>query len=147
WQGLREGGLDNALGFFALIGHAAFGIGPRPAAPRPLPPVMPYTPAALPPVPAQAPAALLLFYRAHLQAGNTAAFDALMAALAEQGLRALALAVDSLKNPSSLATVRALAAEQGVGVVLNATSFAVAALGGEAEAPAEAFALAGDAPV
>ncbi len=148
WRCLREGGRDNALAFFSLIGHAAFGIGPRPAPPRPLPPVLPYTPIEPAPWVDGAPVALLVFYRAHLQAGNTAVFDQLLAALAAQGLNGLAVAVDSLKTPSSLAAVQALAAEHRVGVVLNATSFAIASLdgGGGDEAPA-AVLLAGDAPV
>ncbi|WP_137916997.1 cobaltochelatase subunit CobN [Hydrogenophaga sp. 2FB] len=144
WRCLREGGRDNALAFFSLIGHAAFGIGPRPPPPAPLPPVMPYTPQAAAPWREGAPVAMLVFYRAHLQAGNTAVFDAVLAALADNGLNAIAVAVDSLKNPESLATLQTLAAERGVGVVLNATSFAVASLDGEAT---DAVALAGDAPV
>jgi cobaltochelatase CobN len=144
WRCLREGGRDNALAFFSLIGHAAFGRGPRPPPPQPLPPVMPYTPQAAVPWRDGAPVALLVFYRAHLQAGNTAVFDAVLAALADEGLNALAIAVDSLKNPRSLSELQALAAERGVGVVLNATSFAVASLDGEGN---DAVTLAGDAPV
>ncbi|MDO9436586.1 cobaltochelatase subunit CobN [Hydrogenophaga sp.] len=144
WRCLREGGRENALNFFSLIGHAAFGIGPRPPPPAPLPPVMPYFPQSFAPWRDSAPVAMLVFYRAHLQAGNTAVFDAVLGALADNGLNALAVAVDSLKNPSSLAILQTLAAERGVGVVLNATSFAVASLDGES---ADAVTLAGDAPV
>ncbi|MDY0745569.1 cobaltochelatase subunit CobN [Paucibacter sp. R3-3] len=144
WHCLREGGRANAENFFALIGHAAFGRGARPAAPVPLPPALQYQPKEAPPWKTGAPTALLVFYRAHLQAGNTAVFDAMLAALAEAGLNALALAVDSLKTPASLALLQALAREHGVAVVLNATSFAVSSLEGGDEAP---FALAGDAPV
>ncbi len=144
WRCLREGGRDNALAFFSLIGHSAFGLGPRPPAPTPLPPVMPYTPQAVAPWRAGAPVALLVFYRAHLQAGNTAVFDAMLQALADEGLNAIAVAIDSLKNPTSLATLQAMAAERGVAVVLNATSFAVASLDGDV---ADEVTLAGDAPV
>jgi len=80
---------------------------------------------AWPALPPDAPVALLLFYRAHLQAGNTAAFDQMMATLAAHGLRPLAIAVDSLKNPASLAQVQRTAAEQRVDIVLNATAFAL----------------------
>lgn len=145
WRCLREGGPEQAARFFALICHAALGQGPRPADPEPLPPALAYRPqdtAAWPALPADAPTALLLFYRAHLQAGNTAVFDAVLAALATQGLRPLAIAVDSLKNPHSLAFVQHTAAAQRVDVVLNATAFALAAPG---DAAAEA--LAGDAVV
>jgi cobaltochelatase CobN len=146
WRCLREGGRDNALAFFSLIGHAAFGLGQRPPPPSPLPPVMPYTPPAGVPWRAGAPVALLVFYRAHLQAGNTAVFDAVLAALVDVGLNALAVAVDSLKNPASLATLQAMAAGHGVGVVLNATSFAIASLDGGDKTSADEP-LAGDAPV
>ena len=69
WRALREGGAGNARGFFALVGHAAFGLGPRPAPPAPLPPALVWHSGC---VPGQ-PSALLLHYRAHWQAGNTAA--------------------------------------------------------------------------
>lgn len=147
WRCLREGGRDNALAFFALIGHAAFGIGPRPAPPRALPPVMAYTPAAAAPWIPDAPVAMLVFYRAHIQSGNTAVFDAVHAALADVGLNTLAVGVDSLKNPESLAALQAMAAAQGVGIVLNATSFAVASIDGSDDDDAQAITLAGDAPV
>ncbi|MDT7836124.1 cobaltochelatase subunit CobN [Aquabacterium sp. OR-4] len=147
WRCLRDGGTAHAEAFFALIGQAAFGRGPRPELPPPLPPALRYWPAgqaqAVPAAgPPGAPVALLVFYRAHLQAGNTAAFDVLLQALQAAGLAVLALAVDSLKNPASLATLRALAATQRVDIVLNATAFALATPGGAA-----AEALAGDAPV
>ncbi len=149
WRCLREGGRENAQGFFSLIGHAAFGLGARPALPVPLPSAVRYVPqAAARPAVWQlgAPVALLLFYRAHLQAGNTAVFDAMLVALADVGLNALALAVDSLKNPDSHAAVQALAAEHRVAVVLNATNFAVASLDGVDDDASPAL-LAGDAPV
>ena len=145
WRCLREGGRENARAFFALIGYAAFGIGARPPPPAPLPPVLRYTPHDAAPWQPGAPVALLVFYRAHLQAGNTAVFDALLAALAGEGLNAVAVAIDSLKNPASLAELQAISAESHVGVALNATSFAVASLDGE---DGEAAGLiAGDAPV
>jgi cobaltochelatase CobN len=148
WRCLREGGHGNARTFFALIGHAAFGLGERPAPPVALPPALRYQPqeaATQRPWHPGAPVALLVFYRAHLQAGNTAVFDALLAALADAGLNALALAVDSLKNPHSLALLQSQAAGHRVAVVLNATSFAVSSLedsDGTVPPP-----LSGDAPV
>ena len=146
WRCLREGGRENAQNFFALIGHAVFGRGARPPAAMTLPPALVYqSPQALPHY-ADAPTALLVFYRAHVQAGNTALFDAVLAALAETGLNAIALAVDSLKNPASFAVLQALAAEHQVAVVLNATSFALASLDGSDDTQTDAP-LAGDAPV
>ena len=146
WHCLREGGRENAESFFALIAHAAFGQGRRPAAPVPLPPAVQYRPQQDSAWKSGAPVALLVFYRAHLQAGNTAVFDAMLSALSEAGLNTLALAVDSLKTPASLALLQSLAREHQVAVVLNATSFAVSSLeGGDDDVTAAA--LAGDAPV
>ncbi|CAN5438131.1 cobaltochelatase subunit CobN [soil metagenome] len=153
WRCLREGGRENAQAFFSLIGHAAFGLGTRPPLPVPLASAVRYVPqdttsrAAWKP---GAPVALLLFYRAHLQAGNTAVFDAMLRALAAVGLNALALAVDSLKNPESHAAVQAIVAEHRVAIVLNATNFAVAAIDGADDGDgscAPCTTLAGDAPV
>ncbi|WP_394789249.1 cobaltochelatase subunit CobN [Rhodoferax sp.] len=147
WRCLREGGRDNARSFFALIGHAAFGIGARPAAPAAMPPALVYQPQQqLPPWQPHAPVALLVFYRTHLQAGNTAVFDAMLVALSAAGLNTLALAVDSLKTPASHALLQSLAAEHQVAVVLNATSFAVSSLdAGDDDTASQP--LAGDAPV
>ncbi|MEP6773263.1 MAG: cobaltochelatase subunit CobN, partial [Polaromonas sp.] len=153
WRCLREGGRDNARTFFELIGHSAFGLGPRPAQPSVLPPAMAYQPQeahALAPWKEGAPVALLVFYRAHVQAGNTAVFDAMLAALRTEGLNAVAVAVDSLKNPASLALLQSLAAQHQAGVVLNATSFAMTALDGDdgdSVEGAQMAPLAGDAPV
>ena len=146
WRCLREGGRDNAQKFFALIGHAVFGLGQRPAAAVPLPPALLYQPYKLTgPWRPEAPVALLVFYRAHLLAGNTAVFDDMMAALHDAGMNPLALAVDSLKTPASYAMLQSLAREQQVQVVLNATSFAVSSLDGDDEQLSQA--LADDAPV
>ncbi len=87
------------------------------------------------------PVVALVFYRSHLQAGHTAAFDALAAALARRGLNPLPIAVDSLKDPTCGAAVRTLCEEEAVAVVLNTTAFA--ATRGDAGDPP----LAGDAPV
>ena len=153
WRCLREGGRDNARSFFELIGHAAFGLGTRPAQPAALPPAMVYQPQGAKvhaPWKDGAAVALLVFYRAHVQAGNTAVFDAMLAALSGAGLNTVAVAVDSLKTPSSLALLQSLAAQHQVGVVLNATSFAVTALDGadgDSVEGAQMDPLAGDAPV
>ena len=147
WQCLREGGRDNARTFFDLIAHRALGRGAPPTPPQPMPAVLRYQPAQPLPWLTQAPVALLLFYRAHAQSGNTAVFDAQMASLHAVGVNPLALALDSLKSPSSLAAVQALAAEHAVDVVLNATSFAVGAMGDDGADGVPAPLLAGDAPV
>ncbi|MCY0385707.1 cobaltochelatase subunit CobN [Robbsia sp. Bb-Pol-6] len=117
------------------------------------------------------PTVAILFYRAHLQSGNTDVFDAIAAALERVGLNPLPVAVTSLKDPASVAGVRWLCERQRVSLVLNTTAFAAAAIARDGRADplgpppdrsadaswdassgrrpglADADALAGDAPV
>ena len=79
-----------------------------------------------------APIAPIVFYRALMQAANTAPIDGLIAALEQQGLNPLPIHVTSLKDPVSAALIAELLAQAPPSVVLNATGFAVAAPGGEA---------------
>ncbi|MES2530150.1 MAG: cobaltochelatase subunit CobN, partial [Pseudomonadota bacterium] len=90
-----------------------------------------------------APVVALLFYRSHLMSGNTAVFDALALALRAQGMNPLPLALDSLKDPLCLETLRNLCRAHDVQLVLNTTAFA--ALGQGMGVVSDA--LAGDAPV
>lgn len=147
WRCLREGGRDNARTFFELIRHRAWGSGAEPATAQAMPPTLVYRPVQPLEWLAHQPVAMLVFYRAHAQSGNTAVFDALMAALHRQGVNPVALAVDSLKSPSTLAAVQAMAAEHAVDVVLNATSFAVGSVDAADPDHAAPVLLAGDAPV
>jgi cobaltochelatase CobN len=89
------------------------------------------------------PVAAIVFYRALMQAANTAPVDALIAALAARGLDPLPIFVASLKEPQSAAIIERAFAECTPDIVLNATGFAVAAPG---ESRAGPFAAA-DAPV
>lgn len=147
WRCLREGGRDNARAFFDLIRRRVWAFGEEPAPAQPMPPTLRYQPAQPLHWLAQQPVALLLFYRAHAQTGNTAVFDTVMGELHKLGVNPLALAVDSLKSPSTLAMVQALAAEHAVDVVLNVTSFAIGSLDVPDGAAAVPVLLAGDAPV
>ena len=152
WQYLRAGGAANALQFVRAVAFHGLGHGGAPQPPRSLPQAAVHVPAAFAPthaVPgiddlraAWAPGAAvvaLVFYRSHLMAANTAAFDALAVALRAQGLNPLPVALDSLKDPLCLATFQALCADHAVQLVLNTTSFAAL--------EHEGAALAGDAPV
>jgi cobaltochelatase CobN len=71
----------------------------------------------------EGPVAVILFYRSHLLAGDTAPVTALAAALAARGLAARALFVDSLKQPEAAAFVAARLRDWRPAVVLNATGF------------------------
>jgi cobaltochelatase CobN len=78
-----------------------------------------------------APVAALVFYRALVQAANTAPVDALIGALANAGLNALPVYATSLRDGVAAATVADLVTEAGPSVILNATGFALASPGGD----------------
>jgi cobaltochelatase CobN len=77
------------------------------------------------------PAAMLVFYRALIQAGNTAVIDALIAALDKAGLDALPVYVTSLKEDVAAEFVAAMVERVKPAVILNATAFAIASPGAE----------------
>lgn len=150
WRYLREGGPANARNFYRCLGWQFFGRADAPEPPRALPSAVVYHPrhdlgsvdAWRADWQAGAPCVLLLFYRAHIQAGNTAAFAHLCETLRARGMNPLPLALTSLKDPMSIEAVRGLAAELEVALILNTTAFARSAL----DEPGE-HALAGDIPV
>ncbi|PWW47674.1 cobaltochelatase CobN subunit [Melaminivora alkalimesophila] len=156
WRYLRAGGSGNALAFLQAAAFHGLGHGSAPPPPRPLPQVALHAPGewmapgddALAALQAawhpDAPVVLLVFYRSHLLAANTAVFDDLALALHARGLNPLPLALDSLKDPLCLATLRELCQTHGVQLVLNTTAFAALGQGGAAAGDTE---LAGDAPV
>ncbi|WP_417282377.1 cobaltochelatase subunit CobN [Comamonas sp.] len=154
WRYLREGGAANARELFCYLWHA-FLEGPQQALPpRPLPPVSVYHPeltsasaeawqqAGKMQWHAGAPVVLAVFYRAHLQSGNTRVFDALCEQLLKEGLNPLPLALLSLKDADCLSVLHALCAEHQVALILNTTAFSQSSL----ETPGD-HALAGDIPV
>ncbi len=65
-----------------------------------------------------------LFYRAQVQAGNTAFVDTFCQRLRAQGLNPLPIAVASLKEAECLAQVEAWLDETDTAVILNTTGFA-----------------------
>ncbi|WP_027793849.1 cobaltochelatase subunit CobN [Paraburkholderia acidipaludis] len=150
WRYLREGGAANAEGFLRALAWRAFDWGSEPAPPLALPAAALYHPsrdvATIEDWRARwqpdAPVVMLLFYKAHLQAANTAAFDALIDALTERGMNPLPLAVTSLKDTLSRDVIDGLCAAHDIALVLNTTAFAASSL----DDPAP-LALAGDAPV
>lgn len=159
WQYMRSGGAGNAMQFLRAVAFHGLGHGEAPLPPRSLPQVALHVPggaAASHTVAgiddlragwhAGAPVVALVFYRSHLLSGNTAAFDALAAALTAQGLNPLPVALDSLKDPLCLSTLRALCAEHDVQLVLNTTAFAALGQGGPG-GQSDEVELAGDAPV
>ncbi|WP_213779584.1 cobaltochelatase subunit CobN [Caballeronia sp. dw_276] len=150
WRYLREGGAQNAEAFLRCIAYRALGYGRDADLPTPLPAVAIYHPARQVATiqdwqdrwTQDAPVVAVLFYRAHLQSGNTDVFNALIDALEAHGLNPLPIAMASLKDPLSREVVQQLCADNNASLVLNTTSFAA----GVIDDPAP-FELAGDAPV
>lgn len=150
WRYLREGGEQNAEEFLRCIAHNALGYGREAHAPAPLPSVAIYLPGTRNASvvdwrtrwKADQPVVAVVFYRAHLQSGNTDVFDALIDALEAQGLNPLPIAVASLKDTLSREVVQQVCSDNEAILVLNTTSFAA----GVIDDPAP-FELAGDAPV
>ncbi|QET06041.1 cobaltochelatase subunit CobN [Cupriavidus pauculus] len=156
WHYLREGGAGNAEQFFRCIGHHAFGLGEPGLPPQVLPQAALYhrdhgvatladwehewCARGL----AEAPVVAVLFYRSHLQAGNTEVFDALCAALMDAGMRPLPVALTSLKEPICRDVLQRLCDAHAVSVVLNTTAFSAGTPdGGEGDG----VVIANDAPV
>ncbi|HCL63890.1 MAG TPA: cobaltochelatase subunit CobN [Rhizobium sp.] len=76
----------------------------------------------------------ICFYRALVQSGETKPVEALVDALAAEGMRALPVFVSSLKDPVSTGTLAAIFADAPPDVVINTTGFAVSAPGAERQA-------------
>jgi cobaltochelatase CobN len=135
---LREGGPANAHALLEFLGARFFELGALPAEARPLPRVALYHPRE--PVcdlarwqkewQRERPVAALLFYRAHLQAGNLRAFDAMIEVMKSGGLNPLPISVASLKETVCRAAVEELLQRAGAELTINTTGFAIAALEG-----------------
>jgi cobaltochelatase CobN len=156
WQYLRSGGAANAREFLKATVYHGLDRGDAPLPPRTLPQAAVHVPPALCRASGTqahavagmddlqrawtpgAPTVALVFYRSHLLAGNTVAFDAMAMALCQRGMNPLPVALDSLKDPLCLATLRQLCEDHAVQLVLNTTAFSALEPGA---------ALAGDAPV
>lgn len=133
WQYLRQGGLDNARQLYRFLADRWLGHAQAWHEPQALPRVSVYHPRHGSGTPALwrddrrpgAPVAALLFYRAQLQAANTAFVDEFCARLAAQGLNPLPIAVASLKEPACLAQVENWLDECDAALILNTTGFAL----------------------
>ncbi|MFW5969739.1 MAG: cobaltochelatase subunit CobN, partial [Halofilum sp. (in: g-proteobacteria)] len=135
WRFLRQGGPGNARNLLNYLAAEFLGHDFAWEEPRSLPRTLLYHPCRSAPTladwqgdwVADQPVALLLFYRSHVQTGNTAMFDELISVLFEQGLNVLPVAVASLKEPACLDAVNAWAHEVDAAVILNSTGFALMA--------------------
>jgi len=122
WRYCSEGGVENAelaLRFTAhLIGH-----GEMPPRARPMPSAGFWRGE---PATDERPNAIVIFYRALVAGGDTAAIDALRAALLTRGLNAVCLFVTSLKDERSAAFLRGALSAYPPDIIVNATAFATA---------------------
>ncbi|KQW58744.1 MULTISPECIES: cobaltochelatase subunit CobN [unclassified Ensifer] len=73
----------------------------------------------------------ICFYRALVQSGETRPVEALIEALAAEGMRVLPLFVSSLKDAVSVGTLQSIFSEAAPDVVMNATGFAVSSPGAD----------------
>ncbi|MFQ5970872.1 MAG: cobaltochelatase subunit CobN [Alphaproteobacteria bacterium] len=132
WQYLVHGGIDNAVGFLAYAA-SLIGVGSSWREPAPLVRAGLYWPSRTHPTVDDlrrewrvgAPVAAIVFYRALVQAAQIAPVDALMRALAENGLNPLPIFATSLKDPVAAETIRRLFEQSRPELVLNATGFAL----------------------
>ncbi len=137
WGYLTQGGPENMGGFLQACAHLT-GSGEAPPAPRPLLKSGLYWPGMTTPSLTDvkmhwsegAPVAAITFYRSLIEGANTAPVDAMIEALCARGINALPIFVSSLKDEVSAATVVELFGSTSPAIVLNATSFAVAAFSG-----------------
>jgi len=155
WQYCVHGGPDNAENF---LRYAATLTG-RPGEwrePAPLPRAGLYWPGCavrrledLPwwPDRSRRPVAALLFYRALVQAAETAPVDSLVQALDRAGLNALPVWAASLKDPVAVATAATLLRRGGARIALNATAFSLGTATGTDAAAAPPPFDAVDGPV
>jgi cobaltochelatase CobN len=136
WRYLAEGGAANA-GEFLRYASSLLGRETRWRAPVPLLRAGLYWPGralvTLDDIRGEwqegAPVAAVVFYRALVQAANTAPVDALIEALKARGLNPLPLFTQSLKDPQAAALIGETLAAAPPDIVLNATGFAVSSPG------------------
>ena len=80
---------------------------------------------------ADQPVVAINFYRALVQSGSLQPIEAMVSALANEGMNALPVFISSLKDPVSIASVRTAFDEVNPAVVLNTTGFAVSSPTGD----------------
>ncbi|MCM5703659.1 cobaltochelatase subunit CobN [Larsenimonas salina] len=138
WRYFREGGATNAQRALDFLVHRFFDDTQAVAAPQCLPKALIYAPERLEGITVdhwleqadpQCDNALLIFYRSHLQAVNTALFDTLIALALEHGINLLPLAVTSLKDTHCLSLANQLCHTINARLILNTTGFALSGTG------------------
>ena len=167
WRYLREGGMRNATNFFNCVQHhlfyeQGFNAQVNYEEPRSIPDTLIYHPthsdASLElwqgqwqgfssANNAQRFVVVVLFYRSHVQSGNTHAFDELIRILIDEGLNPLPIAVVSLKEPACLEVVNALCVQANISLILNTTGFAISTVASPSDQSSARPMLEADVPV
>lgn len=140
WRYLREAGSNNTRQLFNFLAAHYFAMPCAWQPPRALPNCLLYMPAQYGQTgqaslkdwqqhwdekcQASASVVLVLFYRSHLQSGNTQMFDELIDSLQQHGLKPLPVAINSLKDTQSLALVNDVLIKTNASIILNTTGFA-----------------------
>ena len=122
WRYCTEGGVDNAQLALRYAAHL-IGRGEAPPPARPMPSAGFWRGEG---VHDGRPNVIVVFYRALVAGGDTAAIDALRDALGARGLNAVCVFVTSLKDERSAAFLRAALAAHPPDIIINATAFATA---------------------
>ncbi len=118
---LDAGGPGNSRRLLAWLAALITDAAAPPPVAEPVPPAGLYRQAAA--VMPQTGQALILFYRAHYLAGDTAPVDALLAALAARGLATRACMLTSLKDVSALYLLEQHIGAERPDVILDCTAF------------------------
>ena len=129
WRYLNEGGVDNLAHGLVWVWDRLFQTNYQPPPPQPIPRVGLYAWSQTRTT--VDPTIGILFYRAHYLAGNTAPIDSLCSALSQRGYQPLPIYLSSLQEIEVQQELQQLLqTQQGIEVLLNTTSFALAKLGG-----------------
>lgn len=138
WRYLREGGQRNTLNLFHYLNNYFFKANDVEwEEPRTLPHTLIYSDKSRDltfdewnrSINSKYQTVLLLFYRSHLQTGNTQAFDDFIRILQSHNLNVLAIATSSLKSTECLEVVDRLSQQAHCSVIINTTSFSQLAQG------------------
>lgn len=140
WRYLRESGQVNAQQLFYFLSDRYFALSYAWQEPAPLPSALIYHAGHssgftqwqshyVDELAQSRPVAILVFYRSHLQSGNTAMFDGLIEIIEQEGLVPLAVAVSSLKDDVSVGLIESLVERTQAKVILNTTGFAANRVG------------------
>jgi cobaltochelatase CobN len=132
WRYLREGGVHNIRQMYRYIGAEIFNLPLAVLPPKSLPLISVFHPQQdvdhlsywLKQWQAGAPVVVIVFYRSHLQSGNTRVFSNLAECLQQSHMNPLPVALASLKEAVCLETLQQICREHQVSLILNTTAFA-----------------------